>query len=97
MKSTAWLAATLIAIAIPCTAAAPSTPLAISASYDVLWNGGRVAVMKETFEAKDGGYRIVSESQAVGLLAMFVREPLRVVSSGQLIASGLRPLHFESK
>ncbi|MGH8700874.1 MAG: DUF3108 domain-containing protein, partial [Burkholderiales bacterium] len=42
-------------------------------------------------------YRIVSESQAVGLLAMFVREPLRVVSSGQLIASGLRPLHFESK
>ena len=97
MKSTAGLAATLIAIALPCTAAAPSTPLAISASYDVLWNGGRVAVMKETFEAKDGGYRIVSESQAVGLLAMFVREPLRMVSSGQLIASGLRPLHFESK
>ena len=97
MKHPAWLAATLIAVAIPCTAATPSIPHAISASYDVLWNGRRVAVMTETFEAKDGGYRIISESQAVGLLATFVREPLRMVSSGQLIASGLRPLRFESK
>ena len=97
MNRAAWLTAALIAVAIPCTAATPPAPQAIFASYDVLWNGGRVAVMNETFEAKDGGYRIVNESQAVGLLAMFVREPLRMVSSGQLIASGLRPLHFEGK
>lgn len=60
-------------------------------------NGVPVAVMHETFESKDGAYRIVSESRAVGLLALIERQPLRLVSSGQVTASGLRPLQFEGK
>jgi len=91
------LFAALLALSLPCTAATPVAPQSISASYEVLWNGMRVAVMNETFEAKDGAYRIVSESRAVGMLALFVREPLRLESSGQVTASGLQPLHFEGK
>ncbi len=60
-------------------------------------NGVPVAVMHETFESKDGAYRIVSESRAVGLLALIERQPLRFVSNGQITASGLRPLQFEGK
>jgi hypothetical protein len=90
------LAAAALAISLSAAAAAP-TPRTVSASYDVLWNGTRVAVMNETFEAKGGSYRIVSESRAIGLLALFAREPLRLESSGQLTATGLQPLHFEGK
>jgi hypothetical protein len=53
--------------------------------------------MNETFEANDGGYRIVSESHAVGLLALLERQPLRLTSSGRLTAAGLRPQLFEGK
>jgi hypothetical protein len=60
-------------------------------------NGGRVATMNETFEAKDGGYRIVSESHTVGLLKLFVRQTLRVTSRGRLTAAGLAPEYFEGK
>lgn len=78
-------------------AAAPSVPQTITANYDMSRNGVPVAVMHETFESKDGAYRIVSESRAVGLLALFERKPLRFVSSGQITAAGLRPLQFEGK
>jgi Protein of unknown function (DUF3108) len=91
------LSAALLAISLSCAAATPVAPQSISASYEVLWNGSRIAVVNETFEARDGAYRILSESRAVGLLALFAREPLRLDSSGQVTASGLRPLHFEGK
>jgi hypothetical protein len=91
------LTAALLAVSLPGAAALPAAPQSISASYDVLWNGSRIAVMNETFEARDGVYRIVSESHAVGLLSLFVRQPLRLVSSGRLTASGLQPQQFEGK
>lgn len=90
-------AAALLAVSLSCAAATPTAPQSISASYEVLWNGLRVAVMNETFEVKDDAYRIVSESRAVGLLALFAREPLRLESSGRVTASGLQPRHFEGK
>jgi hypothetical protein len=96
MKRAVWLAAALLAVAIPCAAATPA-PQAISAHYDMFRNGMHIAVMSETFEAKDGGYRIIRDSEAVGLLALFIREPLRVVSNGRLTASGLQPQFFEGK
>lgn len=74
-----------------------AAPQEVNASYHVLVNGGHVAVMNETFEARDNTYRIVSESSAVGLLALFENRSLRFVSSGQLTGSGLRPRHFEGK
>lgn len=97
MRRAINLGATLLAVSLSCAAAAPTPPQSISASYEVLWNGSRIAVVNETFEAKDGAYRILSESRAVGLLALFAREPLRLDSSGQVTASGLQPLHFEGK
>jgi len=97
MKHAAWHTAALLAIAIPCAAATPAAPHTVAAGYNVLWNGMQVAVMNETFEARDSGYRIVSESHAVGLAAQFVRQSLRLESNGRLTASGLQPLHFEGK
>ena len=97
MRTVISLAATLLALAIPCAAAESPAPQSISASYDLFRNGLHVAVMNETFESRDNEYRIVSDTQAVGLLALFQREPVRVISVGRLTASGLQPLHFEGK
>ena len=97
MKRAAWLAAALLGVAASCAAATPPAPHTIAAGYDVSWNGMQVAVMNETFEARDGSYRIVSESHAVGLAALVLRQPLRLESNGRLTASGLQPLHFEGK
>ena len=96
MRRAAWLTAALLGVAISCAAATPA-PQTISAGYDMFRNGLHIATMSETFEARDGGYRITRDSEAVGLLALFVREPLRVVSSGRLTASGLQPQFFEGK
>lgn len=96
MRRAAWLTAALLGVAISCAAATPA-PQTISAGYDLFRNGLHIATMSETFEARDGGYRITRDSEAVGLLALFLREPLRVVSSGRLTASGLQPQFFEGK
>ena len=90
-------AAALLAPALSVMAAAPPAPQSVSASYNVLRNGGHVAVMHELFEAADGRYRIASESHAIGLLAIFAPHPLRVTSSGRLTGAGLQPLHFEGR
>lgn len=87
----------LLAISLAAAAAAPAPPRTVTATYDVLWNGSRIAVMSDVLEVKDGTYRIVSESRAVGLLALFAREPLRVESAGQVTEAGLQPRHFEGK
>jgi len=76
-------------------AAASGAPQAVSARYEVFWNGTRVAVQNETFEARDGQYRIVSESRAVGPLALIAPRPLRATSSGRRTDAGLLPQLFE--
>ena len=97
MKRALGQATMLLALTGACGAAESGAPQAISASYEVSRNGRRVAVMNETFEANDDSYRIVSESHAVGLLALLERQPLRLTSSGRLTAAGLRPQLFEGK
>lgn len=97
MKPGIFLSAALLVLALPCPAAIPSAPQSVSASYDMYRNGGHIAVISEQFEAKDGNYRIVSETKAIGLFRLFERVPLRFVSTGKLIASGLRPAQFEGK
>jgi len=97
MKRALSQATMLLALTGACGAAESGAPQAISASYEVSRNGGRVAVINESFEANDDSYRIVSESHAVGLLALFERQPLRLTSSGRLTAAGLRPQLFEGK
>ena len=93
------LRAALLMLALPPSGAAiaPQAVRAVSASYDVFRNGWQVAVVNETFEITGDTYRIVSESRAVGLLALFETRPVRLVSTGLITASGLRPRQFEGK
>ena len=75
--------------------AAPAPPQAVTAHYNVSLNGAPVAVMHETFEARDGRYQIISETRATGLLALAQRRPGRLTSSGTVNGNGLRPQVFE--
>ena len=96
-KHALFKAAMMLALAGACGAAEFTAQQSAAASYDVFRNGWRVAVVSETFEARDGAYRIVSESRAVGLLAVLEKHTLRFVSSGALTPLGLRPQRFEGK
>jgi hypothetical protein len=78
-------------------ASAAQAPRAIAAYYDVYMNGIRIAEMTETFEVANGEYRLVSESQAIGLFGLFYRRPARFVSTGRLNRSGLQPQRFEGQ
>ncbi len=75
--------------------AAPAPPQSVIAHYDVSLNGAPVAVMHETFEARDGRYQIISETRAKGVLALAQRRPGRLSSSGAVDRNGLRPQVFE--
>lgn len=72
-----------------------ATPSAISARYDVLFNGLPFAVINERFESQNNTYRIVSESNTVGLLALFRKQSVILVSRGRVIGNGLQPEYFE--
>jgi hypothetical protein len=72
-----------------------SQPASITASYDVYQNGLPVAVVQETFEKNGAQYRIVSESNPTGLLALFVRTRIKIHSSGAVTPAGLRPEQFD--
>lgn len=75
--------------------AAPAPPQSVIAHYNVSLNGAPVAVMHETFEARDGRYQIISETRAKGVLALAQRRPGRLSSSGAVDRNGLRPQVFE--
>jgi hypothetical protein len=91
------LAAILSALALPCAAAVPPAPQAVATGYDVYRSGLHIATIRESFEAKDGNYRLVSETRAIGLFALVQREPLRVTSNGRIAESGLQPQRFDGK
>ena len=96
----AWVKVCLVALLVaasPGAFAAPSAPQRVVIAYDVYRNGFHVAEMSEVFEASSNRFRIVSESRAIGLLALFERRPLRFESTGRLSAEGLQPLQFEGK
>jgi hypothetical protein len=86
----------LLGSAVYCAANAARPPQALSASYDLYLNGAHVAVMNETYEARNSGYRIVSESVPLGALAL-LQKPGTVVSSGRITPKGLRPDRFEGR
>ncbi|TXT25919.1 MAG: hypothetical protein FD134_794 [Gallionellaceae bacterium] len=81
-------AAPFRAQAAPQPAAAPSQ---IKASYDVLKGGIKGVAISETFTRTQDHYRIESVSKAVGLLAAFKPEIIRVTSEGVITDKGLRP------
>jgi hypothetical protein len=73
------------------TAAVAAPPAAVKASYDVFKDGLHIAITEENFEKSGDKFRIVSDSNPAGLLAMFVRTKVKVESSGTINSSGLKP------
>src|SRR4030095_13444289 len=88
--------AALLALAACTTALAAPTRRSVKASYNVSMNGTPIAVMNESFETRDGSYRITSESVPLGAVALF-QKPALAVSSGHVAAEGLRPERFEGR
>ena len=83
-----------------CTAAQPlfaEPPSKIQASYDVIGFGMTLAKIEETFTRTDDSYHIESVTKAVGLLATFKPETVRVISTGKMKPQGLLPLIFTLK
>lgn len=78
-------------------AASPPSPQSVSATYDVYTRGLHIAVMNETYEVKGTEYRLVSETRAVGVVALFHNESVRFVSEGTVTQAGLQPRRFEGK
>jgi hypothetical protein len=91
----ALLAMAFAAVAGISGAGNASPPASIAASYDVFKDGLAVAVVQETFEKNGATYRIVSESNPAGLLALFVRTKITIHSSGAVTPAGLRPEQFD--
>ena len=75
--------------------AGAAVPQSIQSQYNVSLNGIPIAVMQETFELRDNAYRIVSETRAIGVLALVQRRPGIVTSSGTAQPGGLRPVTFD--
>jgi len=90
--------ASLLCLAATVTLAAAgdaAPPASVKASYDVYRNGLHIVTTEETFEQNGAEYRIASESNPVGLFALFVRTRARVTSNGAITPAGLRPAQFE--
>jgi len=95
MTIRALLALALAALAVVPGVGNASPPASVTASYDVYQNGLPVAVVQEAFEKNGASYRIVSESNPTGLLALFVRTRIKIHSSGAVTPAGLRPEQFD--
>jgi len=93
------LAPLIVWLLLFCTAPAMAAdaPSRLQASYDILKDGIKAATISETFTRKQDGYRIESESKAVGIVALIKPETINVLSEGNITARGLHPLTFTSK
>lgn len=69
----------------------------IQASYDVMGYGMKLISISETYTRTQDHYQIESVSRAVGLLARFKPEVIRVISKGIITAHGLRPLSYTNQ
>ncbi len=94
MTAGAWLRLAAAALfAMPMAACA--APDAVSATYSVIRAGLHIATTQESFERTGSQYRVSSDSNPVGLAALFVRKRIKVLSSGTVTPAGLHPQQFE--
>ncbi|MGV8933348.1 MAG: DUF3108 domain-containing protein [Gallionellaceae bacterium] len=84
----------LVLIALPAQAELPSK---IQSSFDVIGFGMTLANIEETFTRDNDNYHIESVTKAVGMLARFKPETIRIISSGKITTKGLVPLSFSLK
>lgn len=69
-------------------------PMSIKASYDIYKNTFRIGQISETYTRNKDRYTLISNTSAVGLLALFQRGKIAIKSSGLVTDHGLQPLHF---
>lgn len=91
----------------PSDARAPDAPLPIPGPMEGRWryeifygefhSGGPVAVLDYVMSLGEGKYRLYTEGQARGLLALFYRGSFRQSSAGRLDAGGFRPERYEEQ
>lgn len=67
----------------------------VKAVYSLKRDGQAIGRVVEIFERSGKRYRIVSEAEAQGVAALFVKGPLRMVSEGEIDSNGLKPHKFE--
>lgn len=72
-----------------------ASPLRVTATYDLLQNGQMIGQVSETFSREGKNYRIESVTRAAGLLALLSKDTIRLISTGKVDKTGLKPLHFE--
>ncbi|MFA7242741.1 MAG: DUF3108 domain-containing protein [Sulfuricellaceae bacterium] len=82
----------LFLLAMPVWAAPPQ---ATTATYRLTKLGQSFGTARETFKRDANRYRIESVSSAVGIFALFAKGKIRLISTGEVTADGLRPQHFE--
>jgi hypothetical protein len=91
----------LVSCLLFCVVAQPlqaaTAPARLEVAYDVFKGNMKIATMAETFVTTHDHYRIESVSNAVGLLALFKPETIRLSSEGTLTQSGLRPSVYSSQ
>lgn len=74
-----------------------SEPFRVNATYSLTKQGQQIATVTETFKHGNGRYQLESVTAASGVYALFMKGKRRFVSSGEIIAHGLRPQRFEDR
>lgn len=93
------IAALLVAAIVAPAAQALAVPMPndITAEYEVTNLGIRIGRVQETFQRKGDDYRIQSVTRSEGPLKIFLDDQVTLESSGKIVASGLKPMHFEQR
>ncbi len=84
----------LFACAVPALAASEAKGSKLSVTYSISRAGQAIGEIKETLEIAKGKYRLESTTIPVGVLAIFVKETIKKVSSGTLDSAGFRPQQY---
>jgi hypothetical protein len=75
-----------------CALAAPQQ---VTATYNMAKGKVPIGIVTETFSRSGSTYRIESETKATGVMALFAKDSIRLLSTGEIDRKGLKPLHFE--
>lgn len=84
----------VLALELSPQAARADLPSGIQAEFDVTGYGMTLANITESFTRDGDNYQIESITRAVGLLARFKPETVRITSQGKITPRGLQPLAF---
>ena len=87
----------LLAALLVASTAAAAIPNEITAEYQITNSGVRIGRVSETFTRKGDDYSIQSVTRSEGPLKLIFDDQVTMESSGKVVASGLRPIHFEQK